>query len=378
MKALDNQEMIQRPVVQELLASSITEIDQELPSNSFDPFVPVLDADDLGTVLSVGEFSGAAGATVTVPITISDAEGLQSLNVTLTYDTSILNIVDPDTETTENEGVKRAGISEGWELEPNNPVANVNEETGEVSISLINTQEIPEADEDGNVPSGTILAIDFQVSADAELNEVANIDLQSARVGINGEEIVVGEDNLDDGNLTVSNTIDLFRFRNTTFETGTYIFVGEAEREFILNDPDLSNIFELDGVTEDGTINPAFTASTVDGDDLIPFFRLESLTIAGTFLFVSTAEYNFIFNDPNQSEQWKKQGFDPLDQTIDIPEFYLLDGSADTGIEFTRFQNLQNNTFLYAGPGETEFITSDPNLNNLFLDQNTAFKSLPS
>ena len=378
MKALDNQEMIQRPIVEELLPSSVIEFVPESSSSFPNQFVAVLAPDDLGTVLTVGNFTATAGTTVTVPIAISDAEGLQSLNLTLTYDTSILNIVDPDTETTENEGVKRAGISEDWELEPNNPVANVNEETGEVSISLINTQEIPEADEDGNVPSGTILEIDFQVSADAELDDVADIDLQSARVGVNGEDIAVGEDNLGDGNITVGSTIELFRFRNTTFNTGTYVFVGEAERDFILNDENLSNTFALDGRTEDGTINPAFTASTVDGDNLIPFFRLESLTRLGTFLFVSTAEYDFIFDDPVQQEQWKKQGFADETETVDIPEFYLLDSSVNTGIQFNRFQNLQNNTFLYAGPGETKIITDNPDLNNLFTNQGDAFESLAS
>ena len=381
MKESDNQTIIECPLVEELTPSKIVEPIEEISSEpDFGDFVAVLDPDELGTVLTIGNFFATPGTTVTVPIAISDAEGLQSLSLNLAYDTSLLDIVDPNTETTENEGVRRAGISADWESEPNNPVANVNEETGEVAISLINTQEAPEADDEGNIPSGTILEIDFQVSADAELNEIADIDLQSARVGIDQQdtEIVVGEDNLADGNVTVSDgsTIELFRFRNTTFDTGTYVFVGAAERDFILNDENLSNTFELDGRTEDGTINPAFVASTGDGDDLIPFFRLESLTVAGTFLFVSTAEYEFIFNDPVQQEQWLKQGFAETDDTQDIPEFYLLESSVGTGTQFNRFQNLQNNTFLYAGPAETENIENDPNLANLFTNQGDAFESL--
>ena len=100
------------------------------------------------------------------------------------------------------------------------------------------------------------------------------------------------------------------------------------------------------------------------------------MTRPGTFLFVSTAEYEFIFDDPVQQEQWKKQGFADEEETQDIPEFYLLDGSADTGTTFNRFQNLQNGTFLYAGPGETEAIDNDPNLSNVFVNQGVAFKSL--
>ena len=175
---------------------------------------------------------------------------------------------------------------------------------------------------------------------------------------------------------TPEQTIELFRFRNTTFDTGTYIFVGEAERDFILDDENLSNTFALDGIDEDGTVNPAFTASEVDGDGLIPFYRLESLTVEGTFLFVSTAEYEFIFDDPVQSQQWKKQGFADEDETQDIPEFYLYEGSADSGTEFNRFQNQQNGTFLYAGGGEIDGIEDNPDLANLFDNQGVAFKSL--
>ena len=172
-------------------------------------------------------------------------------------------------------------------------------------------------------------------------------------------------------------TIELFRFRNKTFNTGTYIFVGEAERDFILNDENLSNIFSLDGVAEDGTVNPAFTANTVNGEGLIPFFRLESLSTPGTFVFVSTDEYDAIFaEDSNQSEQWKKQGFADEAQTQDIPEFYLRDGSADSGVVFNRFQNQENGTFLYAGGAEIDAIEDNPDLKSLFKNQGVAFKSM--
>ena len=171
-------------------------------------------------------------------------------------------------------------------------------------------------------------------------------------------------------------TIDLFRFRNTTFDTGTYVFVGEEERDFILNDENLSNTFALDGAEEDGTINPAFTASTVEGDDLIPFFRLESLAGPGTFLFVSTAEYDAIFaEDSNQADQWTKQGFDESGEN-DVAEFFLFDSSADMGIQFTRFQNNQNNTYLFAGEAETQNILDNPDLANAFTNQGDAFESL--
>jgi hypothetical protein len=167
-----------------------------------------------------------------------------------------------------------------------------------------------------------------------------------------------------------SDTIELFRFRNTSFDSGTYLFVGAEERDGILDNPDFNETFELEG---DG--NAAFVASTGEGDDLIPFYRLASLDVPGTYLFVSDGEYDAIFaEDSDQRDKWEKEGLDGEGE--DIAEFYLYDGSANLGVEFNRFQNTENGTFLYAGPDETEAIESDPNLSNLFVNQGVAFESL--
>ena len=375
-----NQNEMEAPIVEELVPTDFAEaVESEPDSGVSQSYLTLLDPDNLETVLSIDSFSGASGTTVTVPIAISDAEGLQSLQVNLTYDTSILTINDPNEETIENEGVRRAGISANWESDINNPIAGVDPETGEVSISLINTTgELPQPSEEGNPTSRTILEIDFQINEDAELDSVADINLQEARVGIEDRDIVVGEDNLDNGDVTVDDgtTIELFRFRNIAFDTGTYVFVGAAERDSIESNPDFNQTFELDGRQEDGTVNAAFTASTVPGENLIPFYRLRSLDVEGTFLFVSTDELNAIFaEDSDQRDKWQREGFDETGET-DIPEFYLLDGSADSGTEFNRFQNNQNNTFLYAGPAESQAIADDPNLNSLFTNQGVAFESL--
>jgi predicted outer membrane repeat protein len=167
-----------------------------------------------------------------------------------------------------------------------------------------------------------------------------------------------------------SNTIELFRFRNTSFDTGTYLFVGAGERDAILNNPDFNQTFELEG---DG--NAAFVASLEPGDDLIPFYRLQSIDVPGTYLFVSTGEYDAIFDEnSDQRDKWIREGLG--DEGNDVAEFYLYDGSADRGTDFNRFQNTQNNTFLYAGPSETEGIENDPNLSGLFNNQGIAFESL--
>ena len=66
----------------------------------------------------------------------------------------------------------------------------------------------------------------------------------------------------------------------------------------------------------------------------------------------------------------------PVSSGIDLPEFYLYGVGANQGIEFHRFQNIDNNTFLYADPEETEAINNHPRLSATLIDQGIAFKSL--
>ena len=179
---------------------------------------------------------------------------------------------------------------------------------------------------------------------------------------------------LEEGDIVPDHLIEMYRFRNTTHETGTYLFVGKEETNAILGHNDFNQTFALDGMTEDRTVNSAFTASLTPGDELEPFYRLASLDVPGTYLYVGTEEYNTIFaDDSEQQDKWVKEGLN--DDGIDIPEFYLYGVGANEGVEFHRFQNTQNNTFLYAGPLETAAINSDPNLSNVFEDQGVAFEA---
>ncbi len=203
------------------------------------------------------------------------------------------------------------------------------------------------------------------------------LDNQSGTADITIRATADGQSVDDTFTVTVNptlETIELFRFRNTTFSTGTYVFVGAEERDAILADSDLNQTFELDGVNPDGSVNPAFTASTESGDDLEGFFRLSSLDNPGTFLFVGQGEYDAIFApDSDQRDRWERQGFDS--EGNDIPEFYLYGVGAGLGTPFNRFQNRENNTFLFAGSEETAAINSDPNLSAVFLDQGGAFEA---
>ncbi|VEP17574.1 CHRD domain-containing protein (fragment) [Hyella patelloides LEGE 07179] len=157
-------------------------------------------------------------------------------------------------------------------------------------------------------------------------------------------------------------TIDLFRFRNTTFDSGTYIFVSEQERDTIIDNPDLNQIFELEGEQEDGSINPAFTASANPGEGLSPLYRFQSNITPGNYLFVGEQERQNI--DTNFAEEFNEEGL----------AFYVYQAGSDRGAEFTRFQN-QNRpgTYLFAGEAESANIRANfPN----FLEEGVAFEAL--
>ncbi len=240
--------------------------------------------------------------------------------------------------------------------------------------------EIAVNDNESELTRGSL--IQQEVTAGTEYIIGVNGDGDNARSynPITGEGATAGSTGSYTLSVTESNSepspepepnqsIELFRFRNTTFDTGTYIFVGEEERDDIQSNPDFNQTFELEG-----NGNTAFVASRESGDDLIPFYRLQSIDISGTYLFVSTTEYDAIFaEDSNQKDKWIQEG---LDGEEDIPEFYLYEGSADSGTTFNRFQNTQNGTYLYAGESETEAINNNPNLSDLFVNQGVAFKSL--
>ena len=211
------------------------------------------------------------------------------------------------------------------------------------------------------------VVVEVTGNSDLEENETFLLNLSNA----SGAAIADGRGIAtitNDDLRSPENTIELFRFRNTTLETDTYIFVGEAEKEAILDNPNYNQIFaEVEGYT--------FMASSVPRDDLLPFYRLRSLDVPGTYLFVSTEEYDAIFaDDSEQQDKWVKEGLN--NENEDIPDFYLLGDSADRGMEFHRFQNRQYGTFLYADPAETEAIVNNEDLSSVWIHQGVAFESI--
>ena len=119
--------------------------------------------------------------------------------------------------------------------------------------------------------------------------EEALVQLDLARLGLAvetlDEAIAIANTRaaqLESDELPIENSIEFYRFRNTGFSTGTYLFTGEVERNAILGNSDLNQTFTLDGLTEDRLLNSAFVASTIPGDDFVPFYRLRSLAVPGT------------------------------------------------------------------------------------------------
>lgn len=313
--------------------------------------------------LSVPSFGRTPGQAVNVrgtglPISVSNAEGLKDIRIRVDYDSSLLNIAD---------ATVASGLPDDW------TISQLDISNNRVVIDLAGTTPL-------NSGTTELVRLNATVPEEAPLGDSQVLQVSGGQINENNDSLVFAEtaavqnlSAIDDP--PVGDTIELFRFRNTTFESGTYIFVGAAERANILADENFRNTFALDGVQEDGSTNPAFTASLQPGEDLIPFYRIRSLDVPGTYLFVSTEEYNGIFAENSvQRDKWEKEGL--ATEGADIPEFYLYEGTSNRGVEFNRFQNTQNNTFLYAGPEETEAIQNDPNLSNLFTNQGIAFESL--
>lgn len=144
----------------------------------------------------------------------------------------------------------------------------------------------------------------------------------------------------------------IYRFQSNV-TPGTYLFVGEAERQDI--NQNQSNNFIDEGV--------AFNAAIAPNDELIPLFRLQSTQLPGTYLFVGEAERDSINADPNLSNSFDEEGI----------AFYVYGAGSGEAAPFSRFQNsLVPGTYLYATGAEAANIRN--NLPN-FIDEGIAFEA---
>ncbi|ELS03920.1 hypothetical protein Xen7305DRAFT_00036440 [Xenococcus sp. PCC 7305] len=152
-----------------------------------------------------------------------------------------------------------------------------------------------------------------------------------------------GDDNLN---------TPIYRFQSTG-TPGTYLFVGEQERQNI--NQNLPDSFIEEGI--------AFNAAIEPNDELIPLFRFQSTQRPGTYLFTGEAERNSINADPDLSNSFNEEGI----------AFYVYGTGAGAASPFSRFQNsLVSGTYLYATGNEANSIRAGrPN----FLEEGIAFEA---
>ena len=81
--------------------------------------------------------------------------------------------------------------------------------------------------------------------------------------------------------------IALYRFQNTQ-RPGTYLFVGEGERNNIISNPNLSNTFNEEGI--------AFYVYSAGAGEETPFVRFQNSLIPGTYIYAAGLEADIIRN----------------------------------------------------------------------------------
>lgn len=139
----------------------------------------------------------------------------------------------------------------------------------------------------------------------------------------------------------------IYRFQNAQLP-GTYLFVGEIERDNILtNFPQ----FDLEGF--------AFYVANQPADNLVRFNRFQNSLVPGTYLYATEGESMSI-----------RQNFPEFEE--EGIAFYAYSADADIGTDYYRFQNNQvPGTYLFVNAEERQSI-----LQNFpqFVEEGVAFE----
>lgn len=163
----------------------------------------------------------------------------------------------------------------------------------------------------------------------------------------------------------------MYRFINTTYDSGAYLYVGETEKDEILANPEYNQIFALESDT------PAFEVSFEPADDLLPLYRLQSNERPGQYLFVGEGEYGQIFAENSQQrDKWVGEGLDS--EGNDIADFYVYGAGSNQGDSLNRFRNQENGSYLFAKATESQNILNNSALSGIFALEGVAFESLAS
>ena len=195
--------------------------------------------------------------------------------------------------------------------------------------------------------SSDIYYLGMIIDADNTVNEYNESNNSNRGLIIDQDDIIVSlNKRLPAANSHVNTPI--YRFQNTQ-EPGTYIFVGEAERQNIRQN---FAHFEEEGF--------AFLVGVAPGDDLIPLYRFQNKNRPGTYIFVGEAERQNI-NNSQYATEFQEEGL----------AFYVYHANYDLGTVFYRLQNTDlPGTYLYASPEEKDSILA--NFDN-FINEGEAF-----
>jgi hypothetical protein len=145
-------------------------------------------------------FLGAPGQTVAVPIVIDNPDGLQSIDLVLTYDTDKLDLPASDSATGNNANISKGTLTQTWSnsQDSNNAfLSNVDDTTGTIRLGLFDVNPLA-----NGLGSGSVVIINFQVKSTIPLGQTAALDLQSASLGVNGQDFT-GAITLNDGTVTI-------------------------------------------------------------------------------------------------------------------------------------------------------------------------------
>lgn len=139
----------------------------------------------------------------------------------------------------------------------------------------------------------------------------------------------------------------IFRFQNTALP-GSYLFVGEEERQNILrNYP----TFKEEGF--------AFNVASAPGDSLQPIYRFQNTVFSGTYIYVGEEERQ---NIKQNQRNFVEEGL----------AFYVLPAGSGEGQTIYRFQNKDlPGTYLFAGEGERSIINE--NYSRTFVEEGATF-----
>ena len=185
------------------------------------------------------------------------------------------------------------------------------------------------------------------VDADNTVNEYNESNNTNRGLIIDQDDIIVSLNKREPAANSHINT-PIYRFQNTK-EPGTYIFVGEAERQNIRQN---FAHFQEEGF--------AFKVGVAPGDDLIPLYRFQNKERPGTYIFVGEAERQNI-NNSQFAAKFQEEGL----------AFYVYHASYELGTVFYRLQNKKlPGNYIYASPEEKDSILA--NFDN-FTNEGEAF-----